>query len=236
MVLLKNGSVINGAPLPPMFSIIDDDGHGRFYTDLLPLIQSKHVPIASSVIGKNIGVASMYMTWEQVYDAYTKGAEILNHTYQHLGETEDERTADEIYMDYTKNARLMESHGIVTGGDIIVFPGGSANLSTAQDAAHRFAFGAIRSSGNKNNDIDSTDLYKIDRYRIQTDYSFDLTRMKALIDNCTQGWMIWVIHTSDAAWGDTFVSTISESIDYAKSVGLSIVTVRHGIMKLRGLL
>ena len=235
MKLLKNGMTVLNAPLTPMLTIIDDDGHQRFYTDLLPLIQSKHVPIASAIIGKNIGVSSVYMTWEQVTDAYTKGAEILNHTYEHLGQTEDQRTADEIYMDYTKNERLMYSHGIVSGGSVIVYPGGSAYLDTVQNASHRFAIGAFRSTGNKLNRIGETDLYSIDRYRIDSDYQYDQTALRGLIDGCNNGWMVWMIHTSSADWVTYNAAVaIADAIDYAKTKNLSIVTASYGIAKLRG--
>ena len=237
MTLLKSGEIITGAPLKPMLTIIDDDGHQRFYTDLLPLIQSKHVPIASAIIGKNIGVSSVYMTWEQVTDAYTKGAEILNHTYSHLGQTEDDRTSDEIYMDYTKNERLMYSNGIVTGGNIIVYPGGSAYLNTVQDASHRFAIGAFRATGNKINNIGETDLYSIDRYRIDSDYQYDQAALRGLIDGCNNGWMVWMIHTSGAEWTTYDGATaIADAIDYAKTKNLPIVTASYGIAKLRGII
>lgn len=237
MELLHNGTSILDAPLEPMITIIDDDGHQRFYTDVLPIIRNKNVPISSAVIGKNIGVSNVYMTWEQVAEAYSYGAEILNHTYEHLGQNEDNRTADEIYMDYTKNARLMNSNGITTGNDIIVYPGGSAYLDTVQNASHRFSFGAFRATGNKINRVGETDLYAIDRYRIDSDYQYNIDRLEGLIDQLTGGWMVWMIHTSGEEW-TTYngPSVISSIIDYIKSKDISIVTARYGISKLRGLL
>lgn len=231
MIVLKDGTSVFNAPLPPMLTIIDDDGHQKFYTDILPIIESKHVPIASAIIGKNIGVASTYMTWAQVEEAYSKGAEILNHTYSHLGETEDTRTAEEIYMDYTKNERLMYSHGIVTGADILVYPGGSANLATAQTASHLFARGAFKASGNALNEI-GADIYSIQRYRIGTDYAYDVDVFKGLIDKITHGWMVWMVHTSGSAWTADSPAILSSAIDYAKSKGVAIVTAKYGISKL----
>lgn len=237
MVLLKNGTSILGAPLDAMLTIIDDDGHQRFFTDLLPLIKNKNVPITSAVIGKNISVSDVYMTWEQVAEAYSFGAEIINHTYAHKGQTEEDRSADEIYMDYTKNARLMNANGITTGGSIIAYPGGSAYLDTVQDASHRYAFGAFRATGNKINRIGETDLYAIDRYRIDTDYHYDIDELKGLLDGLSGGWMVWMIHTSSAYWTTYNGATaIASAIDYAKSKGIPLVTTEYGIAKLRGLL
>lgn len=216
----------------PMMTIIDDDGSKGFYTDLLPLIQSKGVPISSAIIGRNIGVASSYMTWAEVEEAHENGAEILNHTYMHYGEIDETRTPSEIVLDYEKNATLMAKHGIVDTGDIIVYPGGSGNLANVQEAAKRFARVGIRSNGNVLNYINQIRPYYIDRYRIESDYSYNLTTMKKLIDTCLAkgGWMIWMIHTSNSQrWSATSLATISDAIDYAIAQGLPIVSVKTGV-------
>jgi hypothetical protein len=134
-------------------------------------------------------------------------------------------------MDYTRNANLMQAHNIPTG-DILVYPGGSGNMVTAQTAAKRFASAAFRSNGNKLNLINQIEPFYIDRYRIETEYSYDLNQMKGLIDNCLTkgGWMVWMIHTSSGYnWSENALSAISQAIDYAISSGLPIVTARYGI-------
>ena len=226
---------LSNSILPPnpgaMMTIIDDDGALGFYTQLLPIIKSKHIPIASAIVGSKIGVAPAYMTWEQVEECFAEGAEILNHTYMHYGETDETRPTNEIRMDYTRNANLMQAHNIPTG-DIVVYPGGSGNMVTVQAAAKRFASAAFRSNGNKLNLINQIDPFYIDRYRIETEYSYDLDQMKGLIDNCIAkgGWMVWMIHTSSGYnWNENALSAISQAIDYAISSGLPIVTARYGI-------
>lgn len=226
---------LSNSILPPnpgaMMTIIDDDGALGFYTQLLPIIRAKHIPIASAIVGSKIGVNPAYMTWEQVEECFADGAEILNHTYMHYGETDETRPTNEIRMDYTRNANLMWAHNIPTG-DILVYPGGSGNLITAQVAAKRFASAAFRANGNKLNLINQTDPFYIDRYRIESDYSYDIDQMKGLIDNCIAkgGWMVWMIHTSSGYnWNENALSAVSQSIDYAISSGLPIVTARYGI-------
>ena len=226
---------LSNSILPPnpgaMMTIIDDDGALGFYTQLLPIIKAKHIPIASAVIGSKIGKSSAYMTWEQIEECFAEGAEILNHTYMHYGETDETRPTNEIRMDYTKNANLMWSHNIPTG-DILVYPGGSGNMTTAQAAAKRFASAAFRANGNKLNLINQIDPFYIDRYRIESEYSYDIDQMKGLIDNCIAkgGWMVWMIHTSSGYnWNENALSAVSQAIDYALSSGLPIVTARYGI-------
>lgn len=73
--------------------------------------------------------------------------------------------------------------------------------------------------------------YSIWRYKIQYDYGFDSEKMKGLIYELSQqktGWMVWMIHTSDAEWCQDFIDALSESIDYAKELGIPVVTVQEG--------
>ena len=225
-----SNSILSSNP-GAMMTIIDDDGALGFYTQLLPIIRTKHIPIASAIVGSKIGVNPAYMTWEQVEECFAEGAEILNHTYMHYGETEETRSINEIRMDYTRNANLMRAHNI-PNGDILVYPGGSGNMITAQAAAKRFASAAFRANGNKLNLINQIDPFYIDRYRIESEYSYDIDQMKGLIDNCIAkgGWMVWMIHTSSGYnWNENALSAVSQAIDYAISSGLPIVTARYGI-------
>ena len=89
---------------PPMLTIIDDDGNKRFETLLLPVIQSKKIPIASAVPVALIGSeyeldskgeivldedgnpkASVCMDWQTVEKCALSGAEIISHTYHNIG-------------------------------------------------------------------------------------------------------------------------------------------------------
>lgn len=215
----------------PMLTIIDDDGAIGFYTDLLPLIKSKNVPIATSVIGSRVGSSASWMTWAQIEECFSFGAEVLNHTYAHYGEQEETRSVNEIRMDYQRNCNLLSAHGIPTG-DILIYPGGSVNLEKVQIAAKRFASAGIRSNGNKINKINEIDPFYIDRYRIDTDYQYDVDDLKELIDKCKTdgGWMIWMIHTSGSDWTTySAAQVISTCIDYALTNSVPIVSTQYGI-------
>ena len=218
---------------PPMLTIIDDDGNPKFYTDLLPLIQSKGVPISSAIIPERANAGSAnHMTWEQVIDAYQKGADIINHTFDHLtGDRIDEMDEFEVWNNYQKANNTIRSKGI-SGGGYLVFAGASGSTSQAQEAASLSCDCAFLSVGNEMNYKGSVDPYKIKRYRVQTDgYNYDIDQLKSLIDNCYRngGWMVWMIHTSEAVWESlNGLSAITAAIDYAKQKGLSIVNVATG--------
>ena len=219
----------------PMLTIIDDDGCAKYYTDLLPLCIEKGVSISSAVVPKQIeeresGKTKFWMSWKEITDCYSKGIEILSHTYDHA-ETSvvDERQIDEIRDTYKQAKDILHDHGIET--NILVYSGNSGSLAKCHSAASDVYDYGIIAGGNVNNQYGSMDPYNIMRYRIQYDYDFDVKKMKELIYLLSEkgtGWMVWMIHTSDTQWGKAFVSALSECIDYAKELNIDIVTAAEG--------
>lgn len=225
------------APTSPgaMLTIIDDDGHSRFYTDLLPIIQSKKVPISTAIYNTSIGVASNTMTWEQVAECYENGAEILSHSYDHA-DTQDVQsmTLEEIQQkdQMAKNELLAKGY---SGGKFLVYAGATQSVEKVVKAAKNVYSCGINSAGNVMNFIDTLDPYNLKRYRIESDYGYTSTALNGLIDDCVSGggWMIWMIHTSANTWDTTAKTAISNAIDYAISQGLQIVTVEAGCRKMQ---
>jgi len=224
----------------PLLTIIDDDGNLGFYTDLLPLIESKNISISMAVVGYRIaeaeaGTRPTYMTWDKIIDAYNRGAEVLSHSYSHWGEDAvDSRTVGEVAKDYTMMRHLLSSHGIDTG-DILVYPGASGSSAIARAASERASICAIRSSGNVTNFYGATPRYDIKRYRLEAEYSYDLTQIKQLLDELakTGGWMIWMIHTSQN-WNADSLATITSAIEYALAKNIPIVSAHYGAKKYLG--
>lgn len=218
---------------PPMLTIIDDDGNPKFYTELLPLIESKGVSISSAVIPYRANTGNQnHMTWEQVVDASCKGAEILNHSWNHLtGAMVAEMTAQEVWLNYQKARNTIESHGC-NGGGYLVYAGASGSYAQAQEGAKLSNKCAFVSVGNEINYRSTLNRYAIKRFRVQTDgYDYDADKLKELIDLCLAngGWMVWMIHTSETVWTTlNGLSAISDAIDYAIAQGLPIVSVETG--------
>lgn len=218
---------------PAMLTIIDDDGNSKFYTQLLPLVESRGISISSAVVVKRPEDPETYtasMTWEQIEDAHKRGAEILNHTYSHL--TSDltvNMSAQEIWLDYQKASNILAAHGIQTH-DILVFAGSSADDAKAQAAARWSSRMAFDSVGNKMAERNGFDIYAVKRYRLYSDYGYDLAQIKALVDDCIAngGWMVWMIHTSEANWTSDVLQTMTDAIDYAIAQGLPIVSAETG--------
>ena len=243
-----NGKVVNGKVRPvisnyptipeitklmveefsPMLTIIDDDGNNKFYSDILPIITSEKVSISAAIPVGSIGSTNT-MTWEQIEECYRCGAEILSHTYNHVTSYSSEKTEHDIELDYTMARNELLSHGIY-GGRYLVFSGSTGEDYRAKIAAPYVYNLAINSAGNVMNYANSINMYRIFRYRIQTDgYNYNLEALKELIDACyaSNGWMVWMIHTSDASWTETAKLNLIEAIQYAKTIGLPIVSVDY---------
>ena len=232
-VEILTGTPSGNAYNPPMLTIIDDDGNEKYYTKLLPLIEAKGVPIACALpSGKTYddGVTA-HMSWQQIEDAYKRGAEFLNHSYSHWTYNEaNSHTEAELWLDYTKGKNTISSHGI-QGGDMLVYGGLSGTLAKAKAAATHASKCAFHSHGDEINYRETLDRWFIKRYGIEDEpYNYDITALKSLIDACAAhgGWMIWMIHTSSGNWTDSIVDVLSDAIDYAIASGVAVVSAECG--------
>lgn len=212
----------------PMLTIIDDDGNTKFYTDVLPIIQSEHVPISSAVPVGTVGTTGA-MTWEQIEECYRNGAEILSHAYHHVTSYDAGMSEFDVENDFMKAKNGLLSRGFY-GGRYHVYTGSTGEDSRAKTAAPYVFDLAINSAGNVMNFAETINKYRIHRYRIQTDsYQYDLDALKALIDECyaSNGWMVWMFHTSDITWTETAKQNLIAAIQYAKTKGLPIVNLDY---------
>lgn len=224
-----------GASPKPMLTIVDDDGYKKFKTLLLPIVQSKKVPIASSVIvsyanGENEAAAGKVMTWEEIQECAIYGAEIISHSYSHLTHIKaEEMTKQEIQHDYQRAKNTLMRYGIYSKG--LVYCGDSYALDVCREACENVYEYGINPGTNKTNYKGSVDPYNINRYGISSDTMTE-EDLKALIDTLVTGgtgWMIWTIHTSDGTFQQTQADIISTVIDYAIEQGVEIVTTECGV-------
>lgn len=221
-------------PPPPMITIIDDDGHVDFLNDLVPIIQSKHVPISTAVTYTRIGSDNTkWMTWDQIQTCYSAGAEVLCHTYSHDPDT-PELDVREIEMQYTVARNEMYKRGL-HDADILVYNNVTGDSDKCRAAASKVFKCGIHSSGREINQYGSIDKYYVKRIPIELDpYYYDIDLVKELVDTVKVqgGWMVWIIHTSAQSW-TTYDGTqcISDAIDYAIEQGVDIVSTNYGYRK-----
>lgn len=235
---------------PPLFTLIDDDGDKHFLSDIVPIIEEKQAPIASAVSWHFLsqgegytadtdtpsptGKKPRWMDWEQVEEAYGRGAEILNHTYRHLaGSVASQKTVTDLSYTYGRMKNRIDMHGM-SGSDIIVFSSSSGNYENAQKAATYVGKAAIKIGGNVANTPDSN-IYALSRYRI--DYAsteggtdWDYEAMKTWVDNCAVngGWMIGMFHTSNEIYRHAVAVDESGNAKYDSDGNLLVLYYASG--------
>lgn len=192
----------------PLLTIIDDDGNKHFLTDIVPLIEDEEVPIASAVVTTKVGADAWHMSWSDVETANGKGAEILNHTYNHhAGSDIPSLDASTITHEFQMAKNIFTQKGYPSC-DIVVYSSSSGNYEKVRDCAEEVFKCGIKIGGMEVN-TQASDKFALSRYRI--DYAsteggtdWDLDAMKEWVDNCAEngGWMIWMFHTSNADSGD----------------------------------
>lgn len=211
-----------------MLTIIDDDGDIKYYTDIYPLAKAKNVSISTAVPASFIGKTN-YLTWEMISEIRGSGIEVLCHTYGHPLSTKiDGMTENDFRSDYSRAKEIFNAHGI--NADLLVFSGSTGLYSKAQIPAQELFKGAFLAGDNKTNQV-GTNPYNIKRYRIGSNYAWNVQALEGLIDSLkeTGGWMVWMMHTSDKAnYTSNVPSVLGEVIDYCKEQGISIVTAEYG--------
>lgn len=211
-----------------MLTIIDDDGNIKYYTDIYPLALQKQVPISAAIIASYAGKPN-YMTWDMIEDCQRNGIEILCHTYSHPLSTKiDEITENDFYVDYSRAIEVLQSHGINT--DLLVFSGSTGLYSKAQIPAQQLFKGAFLAGDNQTNKTE-INSHKIKRYRIGSDYKWNVQTLESLVDSLKEsgGWMVWMMHTSDKTnYSSNVPVVLGEVIDYCKAQDIPIVTAEEG--------
>lgn len=94
------------APLPPKaVTITVDDGHRTVYSDLLPVIRRKHLPVTLFIYPSAISHASYALTWGELRElAATPGVRVQSHTFWHPNfHTEKHRLTADAYRQFVRD-------------------------------------------------------------------------------------------------------------------------------------
>ena len=187
----------------PLLTIIDDDGNKHFLADVVPLIEELNAPISTAIPVTWVGGTVNAMTWEQIEECNDRGAEVLNHTYNHHTGTAAEPLSEELIQhEYQRGTNILLRKGFHSC-DILVYSSNTGNMEKCQRAAEGVVKCGIKIGGSEINTQDSN-KYALSRFRI--DYAsseggtdWNLTDMKSWVDDCALngGWMIWMFHTSN---------------------------------------
>lgn len=220
----------------PYLTIIYDDGHKEFYERILPIIKEKNIPIATAFVPQFLGKATM-MTAEELEECFLNGAEVLDHTYEHLHpDIRKTMGVQELQREYLMGRHWLQHKGL-NPPCALVFNGATAGFTNCREAAMRVYKAGFNAAVNQINFGGKFDPYFINRY--DTDGKA-LDVLNGWIDNLVSaktGWMVWMRHNSNASAEDpaTAAAILSDAIDYAVANGIEIVTVERGLYEYLGI-
>lgn len=210
----------------PMLTIIYDDGNKAFYESILPMVKEKKVAISSAVVSGWFGLATS-MSVEEATECYRYGVEILDHTYSHKNPDDVKLlTAPEIQYQYTRGYQTLHSYGF-NPPEALVFNGATAAQSACREAASNVYKCAFNAQTGGINFYKKFNPYNVNRYGADNKTA---EQLKAWIDelyDAGTGWMVWTRHTSDVS--AEAMQAISDAIDYARTKGIAIVSVRRAM-------
>ena len=213
-----------------MLTIIDDDGCNTFYDIMLPIIEEKDISISTAIETGNVGTED-YMTWEMIEECHNNGAEVLNHSRDHIYSKEDNenRSEDEIKDDMVSSIEMLKEHGYAETADIYVYPGASAGRTWS--IAKKYFRVGINSSGSKTNEK-GFNRFNVSRYPVGSKEVPTYDEMKGYIDevaSTNNGWQIWMLHSHGGNITSDAVEDICRIIDYCKENNVEIVSAKEAL-------
>lgn len=230
----------------PMLTIIYDDGLKQFKDYILPIIQSKKVPIATAIINTAVdsGTESV-MTYDEIVECYRGGAEILVHSKERW-EDEWGSDANAVASELRHGKHMLNSYGCNVP-NAYIYSAQSAGYPVcrkAVDLEFECGFDA-GSQGSMSANLAFTNYYDtLDRLSIKrrwADANWTSgegndaeTILKSWVDeliNAKTGWQVWCRHNYSVSLEPQYAQTLSNVIDYALSNGVEIVTIARGMQE-----
>lgn len=238
----SNGSVSKSAtvnvsvpPPPPqpgqftegMVSLTFDDSWLTQYTNALPILETAGLKGTFYLTSQPIQQAWVgFMTPNQAKDIAQKGHEIGGHTVTHadLATLNQTRINNEI-----KNSKTYLQN--LTGQTVVslAYPYGSYT-TTVKNLTKNAGYTTGRGVDFATHNVATTDKYALKSQCIET--SDSIASIKAKIDSAyaNKQWYILCFHEVKTG-GDQYTTTparLQEIVDYIKSTGIKVVTVKEG--------
>lgn len=175
-----------------------------------------------------------YMNWNEIRECQEAGAEIVSHTYAHR-EGNPSFSEQLMQHEYQMSKNMLMAHGVYT--ESLVFSKGSGWLPINRRAgarAFKYGFDCPNSDGTigHHNNFVGDDPHRIHRWNFSTDF-FTKSESEIFADldalmNSRTGWMVWMMHTSDAGFGQEKADVIRHTLEHAIEIGLPVVTTYDG--------
>lgn len=211
----------------PMMTFVDDDGHDNFLLKWPSIISDKSVPVTCCVPTEFVGKYSNTMSWAEIESLPALGVEVISHGHEHV----DLRglTEGELESQFSQSKDLLRAHGIDT--NFIAYPFGYANALTKSVASRYFRGGIGAYPGGSAINVPPIASFSTLRYPLgNASYDYTLPALKARVDEAVaqNGWLIWMSHAEYDSFDETQLGYVREMIDYARSLGVEIVSLEQG--------
>lgn len=213
------------AVIKPLVTFIADDGSLADYTKMKPLFETKEIVGCSAIVSSYVG-GNGNMTISQIKELENLGWEILSHSKTHI---KLDTLSDEQLVNELENSKLdLISMGFDVNSIAIPF---STFDSRVRKFASRYYKSVFATMGTPNTvPINTHGLLRtpLGSYSSGAEYE-TLEYYKSRVDFALQNnaWLIFCVHPS--ATSDIQMGYWAETIDYIKSLGIEIVTVKQAL-------
>lgn len=204
-----------------------DDGYKSFYSSYYPLCVSKNVKATVYVIGAAIGLPVTFLNWTEIAELIAAGFDVQCHTnnHYHLGTLNEAQ----VLAEYTDLDDAFTAQSLATPRHT-AYPFGesTANVktwtATLRDTARGTAEGLVELN---------TDKFDLPAYSISSTAEAAMTRVGGLLDNAQEKLSGIILYTHEVdTVGQISSAQLGAIIDYAKSLGMDIITISELYAKL----
>lgn len=215
-----NREIIGRKTRKPMISFVDDDCKIQIMTKWKPILQEKQVPVNFAVITNAVGTSG-YATWDELKELQSLGAKFASHTHTHAVMTD--LTEAQLEYECATSKDILMQNGM--DNDFLVYPYGSDN-ALVRKVTRKYFKGAIDIQSEEIN-VPPVETFRMNRWTLQNN---TLENYKAKIDEtiAVNGWLIFMSHSQYADFDANQLQYVREIIDYARSKGVDIVSLKDG--------
>lgn len=219
----------------PIVSFLSDDGTTQEFTILKPLYDAKGIKATMAIVPTFIGNAG-YITLEQLKQLHREGHDIASHTHTHPNMTTI--TDENILRNELKNSLDQLNAWGITDVESIVYPQGGWNDNVLKVSNEYYLNGFLAGTSKLN--YPPIDTYKINRVGMGSYFdppndgftdTKTLDYYKYKVDKAIErnAWLVFMVHPGaySGEHNATQQQYMSDTIDYIKSKGVEILTVKE---------
>lgn len=227
-VILANTPYGRSAPgaKRPVIVFIDDDSKSSVMSKILPIVQSKGIPVSIATVTGAIGTAG-YLTEANLATLKAAGCEVCSHTHTHTSLTS--LTKSQLINELDTSLNWLRSRGYESTH--LVYPYGDNNGLVRTEVSKRFR-----------------DATKVGGFRDYRDSSYTIPRIalgaftepgnntyefyKSCVDQAVEsnGLCVFMMHSWDADFDATQEGYFEDIIDYIQSIDVDILNISDALL------